>query len=965
MITFGYPALLLIGAAALFLFARLAGRRGPWRWGAALGLAFAVAYPVISWRNDRLHVVALADISKSMPTDARLRQGEMLGLLADNLAAGDQLSVISFGAEPWLEGSYRAGDRPGALINPASRDASNVHDAVRLGLEISGSDASASLLVLSDGDATGLDPLAAAARAAARGIPVHHRHLGRAAFFDLAIREVRGPLKIVANEPFALEFDVFASAASQAEYRIFRGDAPIGQAQGDGGWRTVSLRQGINIVSIPDILRDAGVVPYTMEVRSAPNGSESAGEVEQITENNRAEHYVRVLGEDRVLVVNGDGQPDNVARLLSSAGLPVAVTSVGSYRFEIIRLLGYKAVVLNGVPISGLNSQQVRDLANFVVEEGGGLIVTGGPKSFQAGGFYNTALEPILPVSLDIQRRDRRVATAMSFVLDRSGSMSVPVASGIAKMDLANRGTAAGIELLSDYDSVSVIAVDSSPHVIVKQAAATNRRDIASRVLRIRSEGGGIFTYTGLLAAGQELTKSPLKNKHIVLFADAADAEEPGDYKVLLADYTAAGISVSVIGLGTDRDVDAEFLRDVARRGGGDSYFTTDPHQLPQLFTLDTMNRTRRAFIADPAAPWRVMPAARALSQQAPWHDFAAADYNILSPRPEADTVLLSADEDQAAGLAYWQRGLGRVVAIAFDTGGAAAAEPFFGPMMVDATRWAMGSEVEDSFMLTTRRQGQQALVEVELSDDQARRLTRAELTVRKPDGHAEQRPLRWRDSNTLEAAFTLDQSGPYRGVVDLGGELLRLDPMTLPGSPEFRLDRAPDEGRRLLGEMSRQSGGQEVIDVRALFDRRGQVAGRLPLAPYLLSLVLCFLLLEIADQRFAITARGIRYLSGWRQQWVPLVRSLARRKPLAPGTFGRDAKKPPLPEAPAPARFNLPKRQPRRTVSRRQDEEAIPEALPTQPPKQTSTAPEAPGDMGYLRQTKLRGTKKPGDPKR
>ena len=48
-----------------------------------------------------------------------------------------------------------------------------------------------------------------------------------------------------------------------------------------------------------------------------------------------------------------------------------------------------------------------------------------------------------------------------------------------------------------------------------------------------------------------------------------ADAEEPGSYRKLLEHCTAAGISVSVVGLGQVTDPDAELLRDIAARGGG------------------------------------------------------------------------------------------------------------------------------------------------------------------------------------------------------------------------------------------------------------------------------------------------------------------------------------------------------------------------------------------------------------
>ena len=39
--------------------------------------------------------------------------------------------------------------------------------------------------------------------------------------------------------------------------------------------------------------------------------------------------------------------------------------------------------------------------------------------------------------------------------------------------------------------------------------------------------------------------------RHIILFSDANDSEEPGDYVNLVDKMVKAGITVSVIGLGT------------------------------------------------------------------------------------------------------------------------------------------------------------------------------------------------------------------------------------------------------------------------------------------------------------------------------------------------------------------------------------------------------------------------------
>ena len=175
---------------------------------------------------------------------------------------------------------------------------------------------------------------------------------------------------------------------------------------------------------------------------------------------------------------------------------------------------------------------------------------------------------------MEIKNEHRKLSLAMAVALDRSGSMAAPVGGGRTKMDLANLGTCAAIETLGPFDEVGVIAVDSAPHVISNLMSAEDKDAICNQVRTIGSAGGGIFTYTALVAAANMVQRSEKGTRHIVLFADAADAEEPGDYQRLLDRIRPLGITVSVIGLGTESDSDADFLKDVAKRGAGRAVFT-------------------------------------------------------------------------------------------------------------------------------------------------------------------------------------------------------------------------------------------------------------------------------------------------------------------------------------------------------------------------------------------------------
>ena len=92
-------------------------------------------------------------------------------------------------------------------------------------------------------------------------------------------------------------------------------------------------------------------------------------------------------------------------------------------------------------------------------------------------------------------------------------------------------------------------------------------------------------------------------NQHVSLFSDAQDSEQPGNDTQLVATMRKAGITISVIGLGTDKDVDANLLKDIAKRGEGNIYFTDRPTEIPRIFAQDTFAVARNTFIKEEDLP--------------------------------------------------------------------------------------------------------------------------------------------------------------------------------------------------------------------------------------------------------------------------------------------------------------------------------------------------------------------------
>jgi uncharacterized membrane protein len=525
---------------------------------------------------------------------------------------------------------------------------------------------------------------------------------------------------------------------------------------------------------------------------------------------------------------------------------------------DLAGLLAFRAVILENVPASQVGPQALAALARFATDVGGGLLLTGGPGSYGVGGYFKSVLDGYLPVSMEVKNEHRKLSLAMVVVLDRSGSMALPAGDGRTKMDLANLGTCAAIETLGPFDEVGVIAVDSAPHVISPLTSARDNGRICDEVRRIQSMGGGIFTYTALVTAARMVQESDKGTRHIVLFADAADAEEPGEYERLLETLKPLGITVSVIGLGSESDSDAAFLKDVAARGQGRIHFTASADELPRLFAQEAITVARSSFVTEPTAA-RALPD-MVLLGELPASPFPSLDgYNLTYLRPGATMGVVTSDEYKAPVLAFWHRGLGRIASLTAEVDGQYSQRlnnwRDYQGFVVGLGRWLLGGEPPSGIQASIERRGAQGIIRVELDPDRtpggADDVRAATATIVPPDdragGASERLTLAWVSEHTLEARFPVQKAGMYLGAVQLGtGTVLPLAPLSLPYSPEFEPRPDPQEGLKTLREIARVTGGIERTTWDDVF-KTMHVRNR-QVRDFVIPLTLTLLVLHVAE---------------------------------------------------------------------------------------------------------------------
>jgi hypothetical protein len=863
-------------------------------------------------------VVVVADRSLSMPVGSEAAQKEAIDLVQAAMGAEDQVAVISFGAGVALEHLPQGKPFPGFSAQVGG-DSSNLGEALDAALALIPRESPGRVLVLSDGKWTGRDPAGVAPLAAARGIALDYRSMQRSAADDLAIARVDVPSGVAAGEAFLITAWVFAPTAQKVNYELRRGNRRL--AAGNQ-----AMVAGLNRLTFRDQATEAGNQEYRFSVQGPRE--------DPVPENNSARFLIGIGGPRPLLHVT-TAADSGLGRLLRKGKLDVRSVSPDKCKWTLESLAKYSAVVLENVPADLIGAVGMETLAAWVREAGGGLLMTGGRNSYGPGGYYKSPLEPVMPVSMELRNEHRKLALAIVVALDRSGSMSASVGGGKVKMDLANLGAAQVLDLLGPMDEFGCIAVDTGPHTVVDLALLKDKPkgDLRRDILRIHSEGGGIYVYEALMASEKMLAKAKAGTKHIILFADAADAVEPRDYQILLERTSKAGITVSTIGLGSEHDKDADLLRDVARRGKGRAFFTAKPDDLPRLFAQDTFVVARNTFL-DERTPIRTTPGLQTLTNR-PFGSppgLSVDGYNLCYLRPGATLGTITLDEYKAPLAAAWRAGLGRVVCYTGEAdgkhAGAMAKWAQAGEYFTSLARWSAGASgpLGDGMLVTQEvREGMNVVrlhLDPERRDDPFQALPRA-VTLRANKGSAPRsatEALRWAGPDLLELEVPLQGTETALTTVDIPGlGPASLSPVCLPYSPEFRPSQG-DRGLATLERLGRATGGKERVELAAIWKDLPRLPRRMPMARWLLALALVFLLAEVLERRTGMISRPLVLLTVRRER----VQKTTREKPskLLPSSIRKAQKRvlpPPAQESPPPEKRPTPPT-PKQVVSATQE---------------------------------------------
>ncbi len=722
--------------------------------------------------SSEVSVIFTVDASASIsPESAKAARDFVAGALRSQ-HSGDTAGVVGFARDAQV---WQAPREAAALAEwPALADAkaTDIGRALDFSSALFPADQSRRVVLLSDGNDTSGHALEAATRLARSGVEVWTVPMRNPEKPEVLVERVEVPARLKEGESFDLTANIRSNVATTAKVRVYQSQFLLAE-------REMALKPGDNTFREAGLHPEGNFIHYDVEIIPAADTS---------LENNRASAVAAMRGQPRVLLVDSDEQKARpLANALRNARIAVELRGPSGLPRTLEDLQQFDLFMLSDIGALALGREQMELYRRWVQDFGGGFLLLGGENSFGVGGYFRTPIEQMLPVRMEHNDREELPTVALLIVLDRSGSMSAQ-AGRQTKISLADQGAALALGVLGARDYFGVLAVDTRAHVVAPLERHGAKEPIVQRILAITAGGGGIYIYTGLAEAFAAMREVNARIKHVILFSDAADAEEKvageqpdgaqggGSSLDLASAMAAAKITTSVVGLGGEQDKDVPFLRQLAERGQGRFYLTNDANTLPQIFSTETMKVAQSSIVEEPT---QALPVAKsAFIAGIDWKQSPLLlGYNATKPKPTAE-ILLATERGEPL-LATWRYGIGQAAAFTSDAKARWAAEwmswPGYAKFWTQTVRGLLRKSGAAAFEITRSESGDALDIRVDAVTPEGAFRNRLPITI-----HA-----RTPDDNTQTVAAVQDAPGSYRARIALPQEGTTVVNVSSPDLPD------------------------------------------------------------------------------------------------------------------------------------------------------------------------------------
>ncbi|MCE9619024.1 MAG: VWA domain-containing protein [Planctomycetes bacterium] len=729
-------------------------------------LVAALSQPSLVESNDGVTVVVVADASRSVPAATRgAAQQWLQERAADRPSPRDRLGVVTFAKSAEIQSKPETIPKVSLSGHASDAAGSDLAAGVRMAMALMPRDTRKRVVLLSDGNETSGSVLEAAqvARSAGVAIDVVPLEVGKAN--DTMVEALRVPTRARRGQNIDAKLVVRARQPTDGRIRFeIDGEAVDLDSRSDSNAMAVHLDTGPNIISIPVALPRSGVIRMKAIFEPRIPGDDA------VAENNVASAITFVSGEGRLLIVDDSGNETRAfADALRASKLDVLVAGAAILSDPTVAG-SFDAIVLANVSRWSIDQAADQSIETAVRDFGVGLLMLGGDHSFGAGGWAESQTAKALPVEMNPPKERQIPKGALALIIDCSGSMAMPVAgSNMDQQQCANEAAIQGIRSLSPGDEVTVIAFSGQSRVVVPLTSAEQPEAIA-HLIRTIVPTGGTNLFPALDLAAKELEGSNRAVKHIVVLTDGQTEGDPNEGIRRVTQLARRGITLSTVSIGDSTN--DPLLVQMAKVGGGNCYPVKAQNAqvtLPQIFIKEAMVLNRSLLAEGSFAPSMTGPSPPGVPLTSPVPQVAG--YVITAPRGGLSQNALSVSSNEKGSdplFAWWNYGVGRSAAFTSDLssrwGGAWVRWSGYQPWCAGLARWLLRQSAPLDTSLTTQLDGDDAMVELSVRDDDDAAATTSVATAKvlRPDGTVAPLSLRQKTPGRWSAKFPTDEAGAY-----------------------------------------------------------------------------------------------------------------------------------------------------------------------------------------------------------
>ncbi len=610
-----------------------------------------LAEPRAVRKSDTLSVVYALDVSDSMGEKVSDAALSWIMQTVQKKPEKDEAGLVVFGRDAAVELPPRATFPFETINSRVAKDGSDLAKGLGLAAAMLPEGNQGRVVLVSDGNETDGSTAAMLDSLKARGVAVDVLPIG----FDFAkevwLERLDLPRVVKQGETYEANVLLNSLAPGRGTLRLQENGKVIFE-------KPVDYTAGKNRYSLPLYLREPGYYEYVATIE--PPASEDGWK-----ENNVAVGDLFLRGEGKVLIVSAsrgdvrDWEP--LADALKASQRIVQTRFAYEFPRDSLSLLPYDLVIFPNVPADEFDPQQLQSLRDAVYHQGTGFVMLGGANSYGPGGYHRSAVEEVLPVTMDTTQKKVLPKGALAIILH-----TCEFAEGNT---WAKRIAKEAIRVLGAQDEVALLdfewggnATNNGMNWVFPLTPAGQYEKLAMAINK--AEPGDMPAFEpGMVLALNALKASDASAKHLIVISDG-DPSPPTPQTV--QGFVDAKISVSMIAINPHGGQDISIMQSVAAATGGRYYFPQDPAQLPSIFIKEakTLKRSmlqNRVFTPTVEFPSPVLKGLDAVPE--------LRGLVLTTIKPRATLVLRAPPEKAEEAdqidpvLATWRFGLGTTAA--------------------------------------------------------------------------------------------------------------------------------------------------------------------------------------------------------------------------------------------------------------------------------------------------------------